>query len=284
MPCYHPAKCYRCADGSIVFAQLARYDIVGDCKLPCGQCIGCRIDRSQEWAVRCLHEAKLHEANAFLTLTYSEENLPKDGSLNYEHFQLFMKRLRKKVGPVRFFMCGEYGELTQRPHYHALIFGYQFDDRIYHGKSPTGYPMYRSDILDSLWKLGYCTVGNVSKQSAGYVARYCMKKVTGDLADEHYKGREPEFAHMSLKPGIGADFFKKFSTDILPNDYVIEDGIKIPVPKYYDRIYEGDLDEVKWKREVFARKHTDNNTPERLKVREEVKAAQLKMLKRSSVE
>lgn len=283
MPCYHPCKAYRCADGSIVFAQLARYDIIGDAKIPCGQCIGCRIDRSQEWSVRCLHEAKMHRENSYITLTYSPENLPADMSLNYRHFQLFMYRLRKEVGPVRFFMCGEYGEREQRPHYHALLFGYQFDDLKDRGKNANGDRLYESAKLERLWGLGYCVVGMVTKQSAGYVARYCMKKVTGDLAEGHYKGRTPEFARMSLKPGIGAKFFEKYTSDILPNDYVICDGIKVPVPKYYDRIFKGDIEDVKWKREVFGRLHAENQTPERLAVREEVKIAQLKRLKRSEV-
>ncbi|AXH76662.1 MAG: replication initiator protein [Microviridae sp.] len=227
----------------------------------------------------------MHEENSFLTLTYSDENLPADGSLNYRHFQLFMKRLRKEYGPVRFFMCGEYGELTKRPHYHAILFGRDFPDKVYHGKSPGGYDMFKSQSLDDLWALGYCTVGQVTKQSAGYVARYCMKKVTGDRAEDHYNGREPEFAHMSLKPGIGASFFDKFVKDMLPCDYVIHDGWKIPVPKYYEKLYKGeDIEDIKYRREVYSRRFKENNTDERLKVREEVAEARVKMLRRSAVE
>lgn len=287
MPCYHPASAFKCSDGSIVFTELSRYDIIGDIKLPCGQCIGCRIDRSREWSVRCLHEAKCWKENSFITLTYNEENLPSDKSLQYRDFQLFMKRLRERTGlPVRFFMCGEYGELDQRPHYHALLFGYQFPDLQYWGKSPTGHPVYRSAILESLWTKGNSLIGNVSRESAGYVARYCMKKVTGDLADAHYNGRTPEFARMSLKPGIGAEFFRKYTSDVLPNDYVVADGIKVPVPRYYDKLFErssGDLEAVKERRIEFGLKHSDNNTPERLAVREEVAKAKLKSLVRNKV-
>ncbi|AXH76962.1 MAG: replication initiator protein [Microviridae sp.] len=284
MPCYKPINAYRTADGGAVFAQLGRYDIVGDIRLPCGQCIGCRLDRAREWSVRCLHEAKMHDANSFITLTYKDENIPPLGSLQYRDFQLFMKRFRKACGPIRFFMCGEYGEVTLRPHYHAIIFGYQFPDLQYWGRSPSGHPVYRSDILESLWDLGNSLVGQVSKESAGYVARYCLKKITGDLAEDHYKGREPEFARMSLKPGIGASFFHKFTEDILPCDYIIVEGLKIPVPKYYEKLYGGDMDEIKWRREQYGRKHADNNTPERLAVREEVQAAKLRQLKRTNVE
>ncbi|WNK13381.1 MAG: replication initiator protein [Microvirus sp.] len=283
MPCYHPQKAYRTPTG-IVWSQLARHDIIGDITIPCKQCIGCRLDRAQEWSVRCLHEAKMHEQNSYITLTYNDENLPADRSLDYRHYQLFMKKLRKKAGEIKFFMCGEYGELTQRPHYHALLFGYQFPDLEYMGKNATGDKLYGSNMLAKLWGLGNVIVGEVSKQSAGYVARYALKKVTGDRAEAHYNGRTPEFAQMSRRPGIGATFFEKWAKDILPNDYVIVDGIKIPVPTYYDRIYKGDMDEIKWKREIFARKHNANNTDERLYAREEVQIRKAAMLLRNKIE
>lgn len=252
--------------------------------MPCGQCIGCRLDRARDWSVRCLHEAKMHEQNSFITLTYSDENIPAGNTLVYRDFQLFMKRLRKTVGPVRFFMCGEYGEQTERPHYHAILFGYQFPDLQYWGKSPAGYPVYRSAILETLWTHGNSLVGSVSRESAGYVARYCLKKVTGKDADEHYKGREPEFARMSLKPGIGASFFEKHTADILPNDYIVTDGIKVPVPKYYEKLYKGvDLDDVKYTREQYAQRHASNNTPERLAVRERVQHAKITTLQRNKL-
>lgn len=283
MPCYKPISAYRVADGGVVFAQLARYDIIGDCKLPCGQCLGCRLDRAREWSVRCLHEAKMHRENCFITLTYNDENLPADGSLHYRDFQLFMKRLREKLGPVRFFMCGEYGESTLRPHYHAVLFGVDFQDKKEYKKNAQGDMLYTSKILEELWGKGFCPIGLVTRQSAGYVARYCVKKVTGDRAEEHYKGREPEFARMSLKPGIGAEFFKKFESDILPNDYVIESGFKIPVPKYYDKLFKGNIEDVKFRREKFGRTMADNNTPERLAVREVVAHAKVKSLLRNKV-
>lgn len=286
MPCYKPIKAFKVADGGIVFTELARYDIVGDTKIPCGQCIGCRLDRSREWSLRCLHEAKLHESNSFITLTYEDKQIPENGSLDYSHYQLFMKKLRKRTGiPVRFFMCGEYGEQTERPHYHALLFGYQFPDLQYWGKSPTGHPVYRSALLESLWTFGNSLVGSVNKQSAGYVARYCMKKITGQAAETHYGGRTPEFARMSLKPGIGAEYFRRYQSDILPNDYVVYDGIKCPVPKYYDKLYSGDnLDEIKQQREIYGRSKAENNTPERLEVREEVAKAKIKSLLRNKVQ
>lgn len=235
--------------------------------------------------MRCLHEAKMHKYNAFITLTYDDAHLPKDGSLCYRDFQLFMKRLRKCIRvPVRFFMCGEYGETTNRPHYHVLLFGYQFSDLMYWGNSPTGHPVYRSAVLETLWTDGNSLIGDVSRESAGYVARYCMKKVTGDLAEAHYNGRVPEFARMSLKPGIGAEWFLRYGSDCLPCDYVVADGMKVPVPRFYDKLFKGDLDEVKYRREVYGRKFSENNSPERLAVREEVAKARIRSLIRNKVD
>lgn len=280
MPCNHPLMAYKCRDGSVVFQQLERHAVEHEIKLPCGQCMGCRIDRAREWAVRCMHEAKLHEDNAFLTLTYNDENLPVSGSLDYSHFQKFMKRLRHVSGPVRFFMCGEYGDQTARPHYHALIFGYDFPDKRYWRRSAGGFPLYRSAQLEKLWTYGNAEIGSVTVQSAGYCARYCLKKVTGDLSESHYSGRTPEFAHMSLKPGIGAKFFEKYEAGIFPDDFVVADGIKVPVPRYYEKLWKGDIDGLKERRESYAVKFAKDNVYDRLVVREEVLMAKLKFLKR----
>lgn len=263
-----------------MFNQLSRYQIQHEILLPCGQCTGCRVDRAREWSVRCMHEAKMHDYNSFLTLTYNDENLPVNGSLDYRHFQLFMKRLRIKIGPVRFFMCGEYGDQTQRPHYHALIFGYDFPDKKPWRKAANDHMLYRSQELESLWKYGNAEIGTVTLQSAGYCARYCIKKVYGDAAESHYGERLPEFGHMSLKPGIGATFFDKFQADIYPSDFCVADGRITSIPKYYDKLYKGSLDEIKETRELKASKHIKNNSHERLAVREEVLNAKLKFLKR----
>lgn len=222
MPCFHPMPAVRLPDGSVTFTSRSKVD-GNDFELPCGQCAGCRLERSRQWAIRCVHESQMHERNCFITLTYSDEFLPPHGGLIYRDFQLFMKRLRKRTGvPVRFFMCGEYGELDQRPHFHAILFGCDFDDRKYFSKTGSGYKLYTSDLLSELWGMGHCPVGNVTFDSAAYVARYCMKKVTGDLADAHYAvdtpngifQREPEFAHMSLKPGIGSTWLAKYRSDV----------------------------------------------------------------------
>jgi len=121
--------------------------------IPCGHCIGCLLERSKQWAIRCVHEASLHKNNSFITLTYNDKNLPKYKTLQKKHFQLFMKRLRKKYGSnIRFFHCGEYGDKYQRPHYHACIFGHDFKDKqlLF---TKRGSKTYVSQSLNKLWSI-----------------------------------------------------------------------------------------------------------------------------------
>lgn len=213
MACYNPLKAYKTADGGVVFSELKRHHTSDSIELPCGQCIGCRLERSRQWAMRCVHEASMYEHNSFVTLTYDEDNLPNRGQLRYDHWQNFAKRLRKQIEPsrVRFFMCGEYGEENGRPHYHACLFGHDWEDKKYHMTTNAGEKLYTSESLDKLWGHGLCSTGDVTFASAGYVARYVLKKITGDAAEEHYRRfdelghyqLEPEFCGMSLKPGLG---------------------------------------------------------------------------------
>lgn len=208
--------------------------------LPCGQCYACRIARSRDWATRCVLEARAFgDNNSFITLTYDPEYMPSDMSLHKEDFQKFMKRLRKNSGKkIRYYMCGEYGELHNRPHFHACLFGYKPDD-LYVWSIHDGIKLYRSPFLEKCWPLGFVTVGDVTYESAAYVARYVLKKKTGLIAEEHYNGRLPEYTNMSLKPGIGQTYFEKYSEEIYNRDFVvIRDGIKAKVPRYFDSIYD----------------------------------------------
>lgn len=296
MPCYSPLVAYKCANGEVVFAERRKHDVISELQLPCGQCIGCRLERSRQWAMRCMHEASMHNGrNSFVTLTYSDEHLPKRGQLDYPQFQRFMKRLRKEFGPnrVRFYMCGEYGPLNWRPHYHACLFGIDFDDRVFERQLPSGANIYRSDTLERLWPYGYSSVGDVTFESAGYVARYCVQKVTGHNAKFHYARKDdegeysliPEFNKMSLKPGIGADFMEKWKSDIYPHDYVIVRGKEMKPPKYYDKLFAKDnpdaWDELQWKREAEGRANWEDNTPTRLDVKRQVQTARANFLKRT---
>ena len=297
MSCSFPLQAFQCADGSVVFSERRGRDVVRSISLPCGQCTRCRLERSRQWAMRCLHEAQLSADNCFLTLTYRDEDLPERGQLKYEDFQLFMKRYRKAVSPVRprFYMCGEYGEKDSRPHYHACIFGHDFKDRTPWKKTGSGSIIYRSAMLESLWKFGHSSIGELNFLTAGYVARYCMKKVTGRGAYEHYLRVDadtgelysmvPEFTHMSLKPGIGARWFSKFLSDVFPGDYCVVNGKKVRPPKFYDRKYAADhpeeFESIQWQRELDAAVHAADNTPERLAVKEICADANVRRLLRS---
>jgi len=287
MPCYHPLKGWRSKTNNkngrrpIVFNRRDGYEDQ-PIELPCGQCVGCRLERSRQWAIRIVHEASLYEDNCFLTLTYNNENLPKDGSLKVEHFQKFMKRLRQKYPKtIRFFHCGEYGDQEGRPHYHACIFNHNFGDKKLYSRN-NGFPLYTSEELETLWPYGFCTIGSLTFETAAYTARYIMKKVTGAKAEDHYNGKKPEYTTMSRRPGIGKTWFEKFKADIYPHDYVVINGKKVGVPKFYDQLLEEkELLKIKSLRKYEAYNHMENNTLRRLLDRETVKIAQTSTLKRS---
>lgn len=261
--------------------------------IACGQCRGCRLERSRQWAMRCVHEASLHARNSFITLTYNDLCLPHDRSLNLDHFQRFMKRLRFKYGKnIRFFHCGEYGEKFGRPHYHAIIFNLDFEDKTL-WKINNGQRLYTSQELSDLWPLGFATIGEVTFESAAYVARYVMKKITGPMAEDHYSrldestgeiiSLKPEYTTMSRRPGIGKGWYDKYKTDVYPSDMVVMRGDKkMKPPRFYDGLYEreypSDMDALKAKRARSAFKQRDNNTPERLQVRERVFDARISKL------
>jgi hypothetical protein len=274
-------------------------------KVPCGQCIGCRLARSAEWGVRCLHEAMMHGMinNMFLTLTFDDEHMPHDRSLDIRVFQLFMKRLRKRFDGVRirFYAGGEYSPPNSfdprkglRPHWHVLIFGLRFPDLKEFKKGAGDSWLYTSKILEELWPFGFSLIGSVSFESAAYVARYCMKKIGGDAAESHYRRIDldtgevwqvkPECALMSTHPGIGADYVSKYGRQAFPSDYIVVLGKKgarkMPVPRYYARLYEQInwllVQDVKDKRIEKALVHADDQTPERLAVREQVVKARSK--------
>lgn len=297
MPCFHPLQAYQCVDGSVVFSELKRHDVVRSLSLPCGQCVGCRLERSRQWAIRCMHEASLYKQNCFITLTYNNESLPDDRSLHYDHFQKFMKRLRKKYPhkKIRFYMCGEYGENFNRPHFHACLFNHDFGDKKPWKRSSKDCVIYRSADLESLWTYGFSSIGDVTFESAAYVARYIMKKINGDLADDRYKfvdetsgeihNLRPEFNKMSLKPGIGQGWLDKYQDDVYPHDYVVVNGKAVKPPKFYDRkfsdLYPVEFDMIKLKRELDGRSRFEDNTDVRLEVKERIAYAKLGQLSRT---
>lgn len=291
MPCYHPLKAYRSAELNengkrpMVFKSTAaiRAEVIN---LPCGQCMGCRSDRSNEWALRLMHEAKMHghDGSVFVTLTYSDEHVPVSYSLDKRALQLFHKRVRKAKGRLRYFGVGENGDQFGRPHFHTLLFGPEWTDLKRHRKNERGEWLYTSEEMASLWPFGFHEIGQVTFESAAYCARYCMKKHNGKTADDHYWQPSPidgrmyrratEFALMSLKPGIGAEWAKKFATDCFPSDFLVVDGRKFPVPEYYRDVLLSEAEARKLKlvrmRKANTAAQKANRTTERLRVREAV--------------
>lgn len=304
MPCYYPLHGYRSrfknSNGKFYFTMKASDGHIDlPMIVPCGQCVGCRLERSRMWAVRCVHEASLHKRNCFITLTFDDAHLNSDRTLVKRDFQLFMKRLRKSFPKdrIRYFHCGEYGEKFSRPHHHACLFGFDFSDKVLWSVRE-GVKLYRSPTLESIWSNGYCTIGDVTFESAAYVARYILKKVTGDFNKrmERYAVRVdfetgelicrlPEYVTMSRRPGIAHDWISKYGSDVYPDDFVvIRDGIKVKPPKYYDAIYDengGDLDHVKSARKSRAYERKEDNTDARLDVKEQVLKLRINKLKRS---
>lgn len=233
-----------------------------------------------------MHEAACYERNVFATLTYDDDHLPEGGSLDRRAFPLFLKRLRKSIEPakVRYFHCGEYGERSGRPHYHALFFGYEPKDKKRVERS-SEHPYWTSVELEATWGQGRCILGNVSFESAAYVARYVTKKVTGARAEAHYRGREPEYATMSRRPGIGRPWFEQWAGDVFPRDSVTARGFPQRPPRFYDELLgaSAPVELFFVKRGRAAKLNLQDQTEERLAVRETCATARANLYQRRSL-
>lgn len=298
MACYFPLDGYR---HDVSGAVTIGYD-PGNTKeklaIPCGRCVGCRLERSSMWSVRCRHEADTWQgANAFVTLTYDDEHLPEGETLVPKHLQDWLKRVRNVVHgvhpapdgkhPVRFFGVGEYGGQTKRPHYHVLL----FNARLQRTKR-VGEKLYECEEIADTWKMGAHAVGEVTPASAAYVAQYSLAKVRGRVEAAHaYQtldpvtgevwDREPEFCRMSRRPGLGAYWYQRFSRD-LERGYVVVDGRKVRLPRFYRERLEQDPDvayRLETAREGFLLKRDPaDRTPRRLEDAAEVVKARRRTL------
>lgn len=279
MACYHP----------INVRHKDKYNTV-----PCGKCLGCCLEYSRMWGIRCMHEAQMHKENVFLTLTYRDEELQygvnkKTGlckpTLYPRHLQLFWKRLREKTNArFRYFGCGEYGERYRRPHYHACLFGLDFKDKKLR-TIKNGNNLYTSDTLNDVWSHGDCRIGNVTFESASYVARYIIgRKLSNGVESYEEEGLEPEFVRMSRRPGIGRTWLEKYSGDVFNKGYLVSRGVKCAPPRYYKLLFRENEPEVMENRaresmdKLFD--NADRNSSQRLRVAEIVKKAQIKGLTR----
>lgn len=274
MPCYHPLKAwhigyhdsgkdkYKITSHTTDYVKGALSEPI---TIPCGRCVGCRLEYSREWADRCMLEMKYHDVSWFCTFTYSDEFLPinmypdEDGvcvesaTLDKRDFQLFMKRLRKNYkydNHLKYFVAGEYGDITFRPHYHAILFGLKLDDLVLWKKSQDGFNLYRSAWLESIWKKGEVYIAEASWDTCAYTARYIMKKQYGSAAQIYdMYNIQPEFTLMSRKPAIGKEYFEDNKDLIFDSDCIFvgtdRGSHKIRPPKYYERLFEVE-DSVKY--------------------------------------
>lgn len=256
--------------------------------VPCGRCIGCRLARSRDWANRCENERQMHRDSCFITLTYSDENLTLGNyrpTLVPRDLQLFWKRLRKETDvSFRYFACGEYGESTYRPHYHACIYGYDFQDKKYK-TTKNGNDLFTSDTLDRIWGFGNCIVGCATWESAAYVARYIIgKKLGADAVMYEREGIEPEFTRMSRRPAIGLSWLHRFSGDVFNSGYMVSRGVKMKPPRYYLNKFKENEPQImearKMEQLAIIESRPNLNSRKKAELRGVIKKAQIRTLTR----
>lgn len=242
MQCFNPRTVGFKSDGKTISWSQKEYDKqYATFQLPCGKCLACRLEYARQWAVRCVHEAEMHPQNCFITLTYSDEAL-KSPKLDYRDFQLFMKKLRKKISEknllpeeaqIGFFATGEYGDKTKRPHWHAIIFNWSPPDGIHKYTNERGDQSFTSDLLDSLWSKGFTEYGSVTFESAGYCARYAAKKLSHGRDNEH--DFEP-ISKKSNKHAIGKKYVEKHYESIFNLGFInLPNGSQCSIPRYYEK-------------------------------------------------
>lgn len=258
MSCYHPLPAiprleggrYRVGKEHDIFESFIRYDTgeyVEQIKIPCGQCIGCRLDYSRRWADRCALEASEAPVGScwFVTLTYDpkfEDELKNKFdclSLQKQHLVAFNKKLLRywdyhyQHQGIRFYGAGEYGDLNFRPHFHVLYFNLPIFDLKQSFISKLGDVYYKSSVIENIWNYGFVDISEFSWKNAAYTARYIMKKQTGKQGKEYYQAADlqPEFTQMSRMPGIARNYYDNhkeeiyrkivFSSEDLPSGKII---------------------------------------------------------------
>lgn len=296
LPCFYPLQGWRAKAQNYVInpdhtsTRNGKYSIVFDISLgyadmpmsvPCGNCDGCHLARASDWAVRATHENGCHDEAIFLTLTYHDDYLPDPPFVSVSVMQKFIKRLRKKVGTVRYLLCGEYGSKTMRPHYHILIFGWRPPDATFQVDRPTG-RVFTSELIFKLWPYGLHEFGSVTPASAGYTARYTTKKIFASHEVGH------EFLLSSRRPPLGIPWLEKHYKEFYPLDAVTLAGKKYKPPTAYDRWLEANHPELH--KEVLNARFVrstepetiENNTIRRLTIREGVLLDRIKGLHRGN--
>lgn len=325
MSCFHPIEAWRVIDfidkNKIEYVTKIKFikprnekNILEKLQLPCGKCIGCLLDRANDWATRCWCEAQNWKNNCFITLTYNNENLPENGQLLKEDLQKFWKRLRyyekgyeywdnprteKHENPIRYYSCGEYGGEKGRPHFHACVFNWKPKDLKFYKYNHQGDPLYTSKKLNKIWGKGYVIVGNLNYQSACYVARYVTKKMFGQIAKIYYKDKNPEFTESSRNGGIGIMKWINEKLEIIKNKglYIkIKDKVKLKaIPKFFMKKWKDENDtnydwfvfektNIAKKNKEEVLKKTTLSESEYLKLQEKNLKEKAKLLKRNKTE
>lgn len=309
-------------DGSRKLRFIKRYQLAGIfgvsdefknsfMRIPCCKCDSCKMNSSSHWAARCLLESSMHEKNCFVTLTYRPADMARccpHGSLNPKDLQDFWKRLRKAYpdAEISYFACGEYGSKSERPHFHAIIFNFDFDDKEIVKASKHGskeYKLYSSSTLEKIWSHGICRIGDVNYESAGYVARYTLKKHYGKLADKFYNGRIPEFTRVSNKRPIAKEWLLKHvnevygnvakwyelaqSPDGVPDKYFdlmdvvhLPNGRTVRPPKYFDVLLQRDFPEFAEAVKSHRLQYLQNKDPESFKRLDQLDNSMKKKIKK----
>jgi len=224
MQCYRPIEIFGGKTSS------GNWRIGTGMTVPCGKCMGCKKQRARDWSIRLFHEMIEHKRSCFITLTYNDDNYPSDGSVSKRELQLFFKRLRKyyEERKIKYFACGEYGERSERAHYHAIIFGIGGikDLKLYAASKKNGKDTFASRTIEELWSLGNNVVGSVDIKSINYVVGYIRKK----LGTKEYTDREPPFQLQSQ--GLGLAYAERNKERIETLNLTFN-GEKVTVPRYY---------------------------------------------------
>ena len=262
----------------------------------CNRCIGCKLDYENEWATRMVHEGRTSVAAYFLTLTYDDDHLPPGNSLRHKDWQKFIKALRNRFPRlrIRYFQCGEYGEKTGRPHFHAALYGLELDDRrpSSKGRGDHAKDYFESETIDKAWAKGAAICAPLNFKTASYMARYMLKTATTEGAKNQFQwlgdhgehwDRMPPYATMSTKPGIGFKWFEKYGiSDVYDSgDFVFLEGKRLPPPRYYDRLLEKKdpalYAEIKARREDEGRqlKALQERSKQRMDTKQECKRLKL---------
>lgn len=312
MVCYHPLTMYWTGRHTENGKREYTFNInKGYCdmsiQVPCGKCIGCKLDKSRQNGLRIMDEASQFENNCFISLTVGDKYLDRifpGGDVIKKPFQDFAKRLRKRFDglqrvsvpdwwqtstrgawnefPIRIVYCGEYGDENGRPHYHAALMNFDFIDKQFYKLSDAGNRLYLSESLSELWPFGMCDIGDLNFQSAFYLARYTLKKQGSEQVD-YNDGviHTPPFVVYPARFGVGRLWYDKYKSDLYGLDAHYCDGRLYKVPRFYDKKYELTAPDDMAMLKKHRLMNYDVQSPERLAVQEELQEIRVRKLKRS---